>query len=114
MAAERDELHLSLIAEALDDIRRRTEDCDYGRFLGDRDEQALTAFRLAIIGENANRLSDQLKSRHPHLPWLDMVGFRNIVAHEYHRVDPDMAWQAVQSLGEIENMVSAELARLDK
>ncbi|MAF62606.1 MULTISPECIES: HepT-like ribonuclease domain-containing protein [Pseudomonadota] len=114
MAADRDALYLSIIAEALDDIRRRMEDCDFGSFLADRDEQALTAFRLSIIGENANKLSNELKSRHPHLPWLDMIGFRNIVAHEYHRVDPAMAWQAVQSLDEIEAMVSEEMARPDE
>lgn len=39
-----------------------------------------------------------------------MVGFRNIVSHEYHRVDPALVWEAVLSLDAIEHMIDAELA----
>jgi uncharacterized protein with HEPN domain len=83
-------------------------------FLADRDEQALTAFRLSIIGENANKLSDTLKARHAMLPWPDMVAFRNIVSHEYHRVDPTLVWEATQALDDIEQMVDGELSKLNK
>ncbi len=108
---DRDRLFVALIGEAVADIQRRLGNSDFEAFLIDRDEQALTAFRLSIIGENANKLSHELKSRHPDIPWLDMVAFRNYVAHEYHRVDLAMVWEAVLSLGQIEKMVDGELAR---
>lgn len=111
MPIDRDGLHLALIAETIADIERRMQQTDLVSFLSDRDEQALTAFRLSIIGENANKLSAELKARHPDLPWQDMIGFRNIVSHEYHRVSPDRVWDAATALGEIENMVAAEQAR---
>jgi uncharacterized protein with HEPN domain len=114
MPVSRDGLYLTLIAEAISDIHRRIKALSWQNFLVDRDEQALTAFRLSIIGENANKLSDELKMRHPELPWSDMVAFRNIVSHEYHRVDPELVWEAVLSLGTIESMIDAELAALDK
>ena len=78
MQIERDTLYLSLIGEAISDIYRRFSDMDFSLFLMDRDEQALASFRLSIIGENANKLSAQLRSRHPQIPWGDMVAFRNI------------------------------------
>jgi uncharacterized protein with HEPN domain len=106
---DRDQLHLRLIADAISDVQRRLAATDIEQFLGDRDEQALAAFRLLIIGENANKLSDQLKSRHPALSWRRIVAFRNIVAHEYHRADPVLVWEAALALGEIETMVDAEL-----
>jgi uncharacterized protein with HEPN domain len=109
---ERDALHLSLIGEAIADLQRRLADADYTSFLSDRDEQALTAFRLSIIGENANKLSADLKGRNPTLPWADMIAFRHIVSHEYHRVDPTLVWEAAYQLDEIAEMVDAELARL--
>lgn len=112
MPVVRDGLYLSLIAEAIDDIRRRIGECEIGVFVADRDEHALAAFRLSIIGENANKLSDELKARHPDLPWPDMVAFRNIVSHEYHRVDPALVWEAAHALDAIENMVDSEIARL--
>jgi uncharacterized protein with HEPN domain len=111
---DRDRLFLALIGEAVADIQRRLGDADFEAFLTDRDEQALAAFRLSIIGENANKLSHELKNRHPDVPWLDMVALRNYVAHEYHRVDLAMVWEAVLSLGQIEAMVDAEQAKLDK
>ncbi len=106
---ERDQLYLRLIAEAIDDLQRRIAVTDFEKFFNDRDEQALAAFRLLIIGENANKLSAILRSRHPELPWQRMVAFRNIVAHEYHRADPVLVWEAAQALGDIETMVDAEL-----
>jgi uncharacterized protein with HEPN domain len=106
---ERDQLYLRLIAEALADVQRRICLTDLQQFMVDRDEQALTAFRLLIIGENANKLSSALKSRHRELPWHRIVAFRNIMAHDYHRADPNLVWEAASALGEIETMVDAEI-----
>jgi uncharacterized protein with HEPN domain len=112
MPIERDGLYLSLIAEAVGDIRRRISATTFEAFIADRDENALAAFRLSIIGENANKLSDELKARHPNLPWPDMISFRNIVSHEYHRVDPALVWEAAHALDAIEDMADSELAKL--
>jgi uncharacterized protein with HEPN domain len=114
MPIPRDGLYLALIAEAIEDIRRRIGTTDFVVFMADRDEHALTAFRLSMIGENANKLSVELKARHPELPWPDMVAFRNIVSHEYHRVDPVLVWEAAHALDAIEDMADAELAQLNK
>jgi uncharacterized protein with HEPN domain len=108
MEQTRDALYLALIDEAVADIRRRFSDMAIDRFLDDRDEQALAAFRLSIIGENANKLSVALRARHPRIPSADMVAFRNIVSHEYHRIDASLVWEALHALDEIEAMVDAE------
>jgi len=112
MQGERDPLYLALIAEAIADIRRRFADMPLDRFLGDRDEQALASFRLSIIGENANKLSSSVRERHPEIPWSDMVAFRNIVSHEYHRIDAALVWEALHALDDVDAMVGAELGRL--
>lgn len=43
---------------------------------------------LEIIGEAVNRTSPEVlaKSKQP-IPWRDIVDFRNLVTHEYFRVD---------------------------
>lgn len=114
MPIDRDKLYLSLISEAIADIRRRLTHTDLQSYLVDRDEQALLAFRLSIIGENANKLSDALKARYAHLPWADMYVFRNIVSHEYHRVDAILTWETATQLDEIAAMVAAELAHINR
>lgn len=110
MNNDRDTLYLTLIGEAVADIRRRFPNMEFAQFQSDRDEQALAAFRLSIIGENANKLSTDLKGRHDEIPWADMVAFRNIVSHEYHRIDPALVWEALFDLDNIAAMVDAELS----
>ena len=46
-----DRNRLEIILEAIGDIRRRLDGMDYAAFSGDRDELALTAFRLSLIGK---------------------------------------------------------------
>jgi hypothetical protein len=43
---------------------------DFRTFSESRDEIDLTAFRLFVIGENANKLSEEIKARNPSLPWI--------------------------------------------
>ncbi len=114
MTNDRDTLYLTLISEAIADIRRRFPMIEYDLYLSDRDEQALAAFRLSIIGENSNKLSVELKARHSEIPWADMVAFRNIVSHEYHRIDPALVWEALFNLDDIAAMVDAELTDLGR
>jgi len=47
---------------------------------------------LEIIGEAASALGDDTKARHPDVPWTDVARMRIVLAHHYHRVDPDQVW----------------------
>lgn len=72
------------------------------------------AYRLAMVGEHCKRLPDDLKERHPNLPWRKMVGMRNIVSHAYEKIDTGIVWSAATvDLPQIEKMVREELLRLD-
>ena len=42
---------------------------------------------LVVIGEAASRLSDEARSQAPEIPWSKVVGLRNLLAHEYFRID---------------------------
>jgi uncharacterized protein with HEPN domain len=72
---------------------------------GPRDERALvedvvvqaaTLHWLAIIGEAANRVSDELRAAHPEVPWRGIVATRNVVAHGYDQVRLDIVWRVIQ------------------
>ncbi len=45
--------------------------------------QMAVLHELVIIGEAANKLSDDLKAQYPEIPWRDIVDFRNVLAHHY-------------------------------
>ena len=44
------------------------------------------------IGELANHLSEEFKQQHKQIPWNEMRGIRNLMAHQYHSVDFDIIW----------------------
>lgn len=42
---------------------------------------------LQIIGEASRVLSATLRDRHPEVPWSNIIGMRNILAHNYFEID---------------------------
>ena len=44
------------------------------------------------LGEIAKRLPAAFKSEHPDVPWRQITATRNLVAHEYERVDHRILW----------------------
>ena len=48
------------------------------------------------MGEATKRLSRQFREQHPEVPWDDIAGMRDIVAHQYDQIDLDMVWQVIQ------------------
>ena len=47
----------------------------------------------AYIYELANHLSDAFKQQYKCIPWNEMRGIRNLMAHQYHSVDFDIIWE---------------------
>lgn len=43
---------------------------------------------LAVIGEAVRSLPTETRDRMPDIPWAAIAGLRNIVVHEYFRVNP--------------------------
>lgn len=51
---------------------------------------------IEIVGEAARRVSPQYQVQHPEVPWHDIIGQRNIVAHEYGQIDYDLLYKTVR------------------
>lgn len=82
------------------------EACDFvagmsrDAFQGDLRTQKAVEMNLVVIGEAASRLLDQhaeFAQRHPELPWREMRGMRNRMAHGYFEIDLDVVWSTVQT-----------------
>lgn len=43
---------------------------------------------LAVIGEAVRSLTDEERSRFSEVPWSSIAGLRNVVVHEYFRIQP--------------------------
>jgi uncharacterized protein with HEPN domain len=64
----------------------------------DRDRGFLRSLErvLELIGEAARRISLETQEAYPAIPWKDIIGMRNIIAHEYGKVDLDEIWKTMQ------------------
>ena len=88
MKYNRDPDLLELILEMITLLDRRLRDADLQLLIEDRDALDLSAFRLAVIGEAANKLTPELRARHPQISWAAMYKMRNVIAHDYGSIDP--------------------------
>ena len=74
-----------------------TANLDFVDFLGDRKTRAAVAWQLCIIGEAANRVDESTRRQAPEIDWRKMVGMRNILIHQYDRIDYALVWNAVNN-----------------
>jgi uncharacterized protein with HEPN domain len=51
---------------------------------------------LAVIGEAVRSLPSETRALVPDVPWAAIAGLRNVVVHEYFRVDPDVVVDIVR------------------
>lgn len=58
--------------------------------------QSAVLVPLEIIGEAARRVSEEFQRAHPEIPWVQMIGMRNRLIHEYFQVDLARVWETVQ------------------
>ncbi|WP_349368539.1 HepT-like ribonuclease domain-containing protein [Salinarimonas sp.] len=60
-----------------------------------------------------NALPRDLLARYPQIDWPGFVGLRNIIAHQYHRLDPTMLRRsAVTDLPQLVRVVTEMRASL--
>jgi uncharacterized protein with HEPN domain len=50
---------------------------------------------IQVIGEAARQVSRGFTDAHPEVPWVNLVGMRHKVVHDYLGVDEDIVWQVV-------------------
>jgi uncharacterized protein with HEPN domain len=48
------------------------------------------SWQFAVIGEAARQTSQETRDASPHVPWHKAVGLRNLITHEYWRIDSEI------------------------
>lgn len=84
------------ILEAAGLLAKYTSGLTLGDFAENIEKQDSVARRLEIIGEAVKGLPQDLRDRYPEVPWRDITGARDVLVHEYFRIDIDLAWDMVQ------------------
>lgn len=81
--------------EAARRITAYTADLSASTFKADMRTRDAVSMRLIVIGEAANRLAAQTRSRLPGLNWDGMAGLRHLLAHDYGAASPTLLWSIV-------------------
>ncbi len=69
-------------------------------FLADKRTQQAVILNIVVIGEAATKLLADHSAflvQHPDVPWRNMKGMRNRIAHGYFDIDLDVVWETVRT-----------------
>ena len=112
MAASSLAPRLTDILDAIERIRAEMAGVSIEAFEADWRKRWLVERGVEIISEASRRLTDELKARHPEIPWAKVAGIGNVLRHEYERISAPVMWKLVQDdLTPLEQVCREELAR---
>ncbi len=91
-----DREYLAHVAHAIEEIQAHTAGLSQEEYEADTKTQRAVERNLQIVGEAVRKLSAELKSAHPDVPWDDVYAARNVIVHQYFGVDQKILWDVLQ------------------
>lgn len=72
------------------------EDMTFEEF--EKDEKTFLAVTraLEVIGEALKNIPDDIKNKYLGIPWREIIGFRNTVAHAYFGINKKIVWNSAK------------------
>lgn len=89
-------LYLNDIMESIAKIQQYTANLTFDTFATNNMVIDAVVRNFEIIGEAAGHIPENIQSLYPEVAWYEMKGMRNIVAHEYFRVDLKIVWKTAR------------------
>ena len=81
--------------ETVDSLRQFSANLTESEYAASLEKQYAVKFAFVMLGEDAARISEAIQSKHPEIPWREIKGLRNIVAHAYDKTDNEIIWGTV-------------------
>lgn len=82
--------------DAINAIQKFTESIDETSFKKDELIQSAVIRQFEIIGEAASRITEKTQKTFPEVEWRIVKDFRNLLIHEYFRIDASEVWYSVK------------------
>lgn len=89
------DLYLTDILESGLAIHSYVQGIEFKGFTDDRMRYSAVIREFEIIGEAVGKLPEDIKAKHPNVPWREIKDFRNMLIHEYFGVDLRIVWNAI-------------------
>jgi uncharacterized protein with HEPN domain len=91
---ERDLAYLWDMREEARQIAAFVKGVPYAKFVSNNMIRYAVERSLMIIGEAANHVSGEFQEVHPEIAWRQIIGQRNVLAHEYGDIKVDRIWSS--------------------
>jgi len=91
----RDPAYLYDMVESGEKILRYAGNAGFSDFLDNEMLRDAIERNLEILGEAARRISEECKTKHPHIPWRKIIALRNVLVHEYDDINPEEIWEII-------------------
>ena len=109
---KQDKVYLIHITECIDRIEQYTKG-GFRTFADSTLIQDGVIRNLQTLGQSVSRLSETLRQEHPGVDWRSIVGFRNVLVHDYLGINPERVWEIVENdLPDLKEKISVILEGL--
>ncbi len=88
----RDETYLGYMLLAAHRVANYVGAMSRAEFDADPKTKDAVVLQIGNIGEAASKISESFQNLHSNLPWLQMIGMRHRVFHDYEVLDWDRIW----------------------
>jgi len=88
-------IYLKDILTAIQSIEEFIAGMDLNSFQEDDKTASAVMRKLEIMGEAVKQIPDEIRQKHPKVPWKEMAGMRDKLIHFYFGVDYHLVWKAI-------------------
>ena len=83
------------ISESINEIEHYVSNVTFEKFDSDSMMKFASIKQIEIIGEAANYITEETKSKFSNIQWRQIIGLRHILVHEYFGIDSKLIWQII-------------------
>ena len=91
----RDDATLLDIAHAAKRVLLYAADMLKSSLMADDEKQSAILYQVIVLGEATKRLASEFRSRHHEIPWKEIAGMRDILIHQYDRINLETLWDVI-------------------
>ena len=102
------------ILDCMEKIDEFIASMDFEKFMEDDKTKSAVVRKLEIIGEASKNIPKQIRQKYRELPWTDMAGMRDKIAHFYFGIDYLIVWEVIKErLPEIKPVIQKMLKEME-